>query len=568
MNNDQEIGRDRDSIVAHEDAEPTIEDTLVDETKPVVDTKFFSDEFSEYNSAMEVNVGGDINSLSAEHVSKEDLMGPIGNTGFASPHTTTKNVLDNSAQPSNVNKPNISSKLIHTGPFPNPKLPMDQANKNVQDDVELDEIVSSFKKLSQAAFDSKQKTTTKRKKRMRKRNLDIGGAFNLQPWLLGDFVHGVFLFSMKALSLNCNGLGSDDKKNWIRDLIKLESPSFLGIQESKLNYVDGLLMHSLWILVFSPWNISLKQVLWNSIKGIINSTPAACWIFFGDFNVVRIDKSGYKLSKLDQFLVTQNFFNIWSDVSVKVLSRSFSDHCPLVLTVGLPNFGPKAFKFFDKWIGNPKFQSVVSNLWSSGVYSLTPDLNLNNKIKKLRLDIKKWTSDTLHSQNQVKDNLLSNLADWERKAEAGTLLESDIIKREEWILDLHFFYQLEREYLKQKSRVKSAVKGDENTRYFHSLLRNHFASFSIKGIHVNGIWCENPALIKEFALDHFASRFKESPEARPKFRSTLFCRLYPENASFLDSSFSVEEVKLAIWSYSGSKAEGPDGFNFNFIKAY
>ncbi|GJS20287.1 hypothetical protein Tco_0448919, partial [Tanacetum coccineum] len=162
----------------------------------------------------------------------------------------------------------------------------------------------------------------------------------------------------------------------------------------------------------------------------------------------------------------------------------------------------------------------------------------------------------------------NNLADWEHKAEAGTLLESDIVKREEWILDLHFFYQLERDYLKQKSRVKSAVKGDETTRYFDSLLRNHFASFSIKGIHVNGIWCENPALIKESALDHFALRFKESPEARPIFRSTLFRRLSPENASFLDSIFSVEEVKSAIWSCSGSKAQGPDGFNFNFIKAY
>ncbi|GKC11569.1 putative RNA-directed DNA polymerase [Tanacetum coccineum] len=164
--------------------------------------------------------------------------------------------------------------------------------------------------------------------------------------------------------------------------------------------------------------------------------------------------------------------------------------------------------------------------------------------------------------------ILNNLADWDQKAEAGTLNDSDIVKREEWIMDLHYFYQLERYDLKQKSRVKWAIEGDENTRYFLSLLRNRFANFSIKWIHVNGIWCDNPVLIKEAVMDHFALSFKERIEARPKFSSSLFHRLSPEDASFLDFSFSIDEVKATVWSCSGFKAPGPDGFNFNFIKAY
>nr|GEX65457.1 RNA-directed DNA polymerase, eukaryota [Tanacetum cinerariifolium] len=31
---------------------------------------------------------------------------------------------------------------------------------------------------------------------------------------------------------------------------------------------------------------------------------------------------------------------------------------------------------------------------------------------------------------------------------------------------------------------------------------------------------------------------------------------------------SIDEVKAVVWSFSGSKSLGPDGFNFNFIKAY
>ncbi|GJY25560.1 cysteine-rich receptor-like protein kinase [Tanacetum coccineum] len=51
------------------------------------------------------------------------------------------------------------------------------------------------------------------------------------------------------------------------------------------------------------------------------------------------------------------------------------------------------------------------------------------------------------------------------------LVPSDIDKREEWLMDLHALNQLEREDLKQKIRVRRAVKGDENTRIFHLILR-------------------------------------------------------------------------------------------------
>lgn len=35
----------------------------------------------------------------------------------------------------------------------------------------------------------------------------------------------------------------------------------------------------------------------------------------------------------------------------------------------------------------------------------------------------------------------------------------------------------------------------------------------------------------------------------------------------LDAPFSEEDIKNAVWSCDGSKAPGPDGFSFSFIKA-
>ena len=55
---------------------------------------------------------------------------------------------------------------------------------------------------------------------------------------------------------------------------------------------------------------------------------------------------------------------------------------------------------------------------------------------------------------------------------------------------------------------------------------------------------------------------------RPKFRSSLFRRIHEADAFLLESSLSMDELKQAVDDCSGSKAPGPDGLNFNFIKRY
>nr|GEV30093.1 fasciclin-like arabinogalactan protein 2 [Tanacetum cinerariifolium] len=129
-----------------------------------------------------------------------------------------------------------------------------------------------------------------------------------------------------------------------------------------------------------------------------------------------------------------------------------------------------------------------------------------------------------------------------------------------------------RTYKKQRMRsgrrVRWALEEDEKSRYFHSSIRNKFASSAIKGIVVNGSWCVSPDNIKQAAINHFLGRFKERVAIMPLFRSPLFRKLCVPDVNFLEFDITLAEVKEAVWSCSGSKLHGPDGFNFNFIKAY
>ncbi|GJY66889.1 RNA-directed DNA polymerase, eukaryota [Tanacetum coccineum] len=74
--------------------------------------------------------------------------------------------------------------------------------------------------------------------------------------------------------------------------------------------------------------------------------------------------------------------------------------------------------------------------------------------------------------------------------------------------------------------------------------------------------------IKQSAMDHYAATFKESYGNRSLLESNLFRKLSTTDASFLESDLTIEEVKEVVWDCAGSKAPGPDGFNFNFIKTY
>ncbi|GJS35609.1 transposon TX1 uncharacterized [Tanacetum coccineum] len=311
------------------------------------------------------------------------------------------------------------------------------------------------------------------------------------------------------------------------------------------------------LYIYAPQASALKEQLWSSIEAIVNANEII-WILFGDFNVVR--HIGERVGSLfdageantfNDFISRTGLFDFpmngrrlqdltVDEAVVSALCRSYSDHCPIMLHVVSQKFGPKPFKVFNKWIGNEDFLTLISSSWSSIPSLLPPDLATKNKIKKLRLDIKSWTLDKISAQNKVREDLKRHLMDWDTKAEAGLINDGDIAEREEWIIDLYHLDHLQREDLNS----------------------------NIKGIYVNGIWLDDPDEIKREAADYFSSRFKEPLSSRPAFNSSSFRKLSDRYACFLESSITVFEIKEAVWGCAGSKDPGPDGFNFNFIKAY
>ncbi|GKB02123.1 hypothetical protein Tco_0830212 [Tanacetum coccineum] len=85
---------------------------------------------------------------------------------------------------------------------------------------------------------------------------------------------------------------------------------------------------------------------------------------------------------------------------------------------------------------------------------------------------------------------------------------------------------------------------------------------------MGGSWVTNPSLIKDEVFDFFSSKFAEDSFSRTALVSNFFKKLFDAQSSSLESPFSLEEIKIAVWECGNDKSLGPDGFTFNFIKKF
>lgn len=63
--------------------------------------------------------------------------------------------------------------------------------------------------------------------------------------------------------------------------------------------------------------------------------------------------------------------------------------------------------------------------------------------------------------------------------------------------------------LKQKSRCKWVLDGDENSGFYHGLINKNYRSQKLFCININGFWTSNPESIKREAFEFFSKKFTE-----------------------------------------------------------
>ncbi|XP_071689275.1 uncharacterized protein [Rutidosis leptorrhynchoides] len=208
-----------------------------------------------------------------------------------------------------------------------------------------------------------------------------------------------------------------------------------------------------------------------------------------------------KFSKLDRFLVSDDILKIWPNISSKTLDRDLSDHCPILLRNTYFNSGPKPIRVFNTWLDLKDADSIITRAWSLPINGTRPNCIFRNKLKNVKSELKKHSAQLDNLDSQILDHL-NNINKWEALAESRPLSESE---KNKWLEDK--FSHLEKEkkktnMLKQKSRIKWALEGDENSKYFHNFIKKRNSKNNLHGLSINGTWIEDPNIIKHETYLH------------------------------------------------------------------
>ncbi|GJV81998.1 hypothetical protein Tco_1517868 [Tanacetum coccineum] len=207
--------------------------------------------------------------------------------------------------------------------------------------------------------------------------------------------------------------------------------------------------------------------------------------------------------------MNEEFCSLWGNISVVALDRKLSDHCLIILKDVDLDFGLRPFQALDIWIEEKDIGHVVEEAWKVKVRSRRPDCRFRDKLKNVKATLKKWSKERFRMVNDKIEKLKNEALKWE---------------------------------LSNKN--------------------------NIKGMMVNGVWCEDPILIKVEMVRHYRALFSEADLIRPIFCCDRVEKISVEEASMVGKDFSEEEILDAVRGCGGDKASGPDGFNFKYIRKF
>jgi len=192
------------------------------------------------------------------------------------------------------------------------------------------------------------------------------------------------------------------------------------------------------INVYVPCDVEAKRALWDRLIPLIIDNQNVSLCACGDFNSVRgrdekkgrgttfrqvdadlfnnfIDNSslidlpicgrlftwyrgdGVSMSRLDRYLLSEKWCDVWPNCIHVACQRGLSDHVPLLLYVDEANWGPLPLHMLKCWADFAGYDDFVQEQWASFNITGWGGFVLRRKLKLMKSRLKEWHYQ--HSQN-------------------------------------------------------------------------------------------------------------------------------------------------------------------------
>jgi len=181
--------------------------------------------------------------------------------------------------------------------------------------------------------------------------------------------------------------------------------------------------------------------------------------------------------------------------------------------------------------------------------------------------MKEWSKENKGNWKQRKEDILSQIANWEIIQEHKMLTDDEILQAN---LAMEFEEIAKKEEIawKQRSRVQWLKHGDKNTKFFHRIATSHKRFNTMEQLDIEGNIVKDPAMIKEAVQNFYINLYKETEHWRPDLNIQDVNMITGEEQVWLQRPFEEEEILESIRMCAKEKAPGPDGFPMIFFETF
>ncbi|GJY53072.1 hypothetical protein Tco_0444736 [Tanacetum coccineum] len=166
---------------------------------------------------------------------------------------------------------------------------------------------------------------------------------------------------------------------------------------------------------------------------------------------------------------------------------------------------------YNTWLLRVGFDNLIKEEWEL----LDSNLKCHEKFRRLKDKIKQWSNNIKTLERNRKTVALEEINSIEKRIDEGFIMPSDNDHRLILLQEIEKIDKFASMDIIQKAHVKWDIEGDENSKFFHGLINQKRRNQMINGIMV-----------------------------------------------------TLEEIKEAVWDCGSSKAPGPDGYSFAFVKNF
>ncbi|XP_050259852.1 uncharacterized protein LOC126704907 [Quercus robur] len=379
--------------------------------------------------------------------------------------------------------------------------------------------------------------------------------------------------NLRIVSWNVRGLNEQDERLQVRNLIRKWKVDAVYLQETKMEFINRGVICSLWGGQHVDWLYlgSLGAsggvlLMWDNrvvdkVEKAVDRFSVSCkfknmvdhfvWAFTGVYGPnsdrdrssanftlaihqflafiseqILIDlplvggsftwsnsREVASRSRLDRFLVSTDWEEKFPSVCQRHLSRLLLDHFPILLEGRNLHGDKKPFRFENIWLKDEGFLERLSSWWESYYFQGTPSFALANKLKLLKLDLKRWNVEEFG--NMGLQYLWKEFNALEVIEDDQVLLAEENNDKDRIRGELEKTTLLEEICWRQKSRALFLREGDRNTKNFHRIANSHTRHNTIDRLMVDGELATDQGII-EWCISHFYRQlYTENEVHRP-----------------------------------------------------